>query len=82
MTYIPLDQESKVKGKAAIDVVGARLGKAGGSLIQQGLFVIGPLAVVTPYIAVTLFLIIAAWLYATKNLNAVFKKQVSLTEEK
>lgn len=80
MTYIPLDQESKVKGKAAIDVVGARLGKAGGSLIQQGLFIIGPLAIVTPYIAVTLFVIIAAWIYATKKLSAVFKQQVTLTE--
>jgi AAA family ATP:ADP antiporter len=80
MTYIPLDQESKVKGKAAIDVVGARLGKAGGSVIQQGLFMIGPLATITPYIAATLFVIIIAWIYATTRLNEVFKKQVVLTE--
>ena len=33
MAYMPLDQESKVTGKAAIDVVGARLGKSGGSMV-------------------------------------------------
>ena len=31
--YIPFDPESKVKGKAAIDVVGGRLGKSGGSFV-------------------------------------------------
>lgn len=72
MTYIPLDQESKVKGKAAIDVVGARLGKAGGSFIQQGLFFIGPLAVVTPYIAIILFVIISAWIVAAYKLGHEF----------
>lgn len=72
MTYIPLDQESKVKGKAAIDVVGSRLGKAGGSFIQQGLFFIGPLAVITPYIALIIFVIIAAWIVAAYKLGHEF----------
>jgi len=35
MSYIPLDQDSKVKGKAAIEVLGSRFGKSGGSFIQQ-----------------------------------------------
>ncbi len=73
MTYIPLDQESKVKGKAAIDVVGSRLGKAGGSLIQQMLFFFGPLVVITPYIAVVIFVIILIWIVAAYRLGHEFK---------
>lgn len=80
MAYIPLDQESKVKGKAAIDVVGARLGKSGGSFVQQALLVaFGSIAAITPYVAVILFVIIFGWIYAVKVLNKQF---VALTNEK
>ena len=73
MAYIPLDPESKVKGKAAVDVVGARLGKSGGSMIQQILLVaFGSIGAITPYIAVILFVIIFAWLLAVKILNKKF----------
>ena len=35
MAYIPLGPEAKVKGKAAVDVLGARLGRSMGSAAQQ-----------------------------------------------
>jgi AAA family ATP:ADP antiporter len=80
MAYIPLDQESKVKGKAAIDVVGARLGKSGGALINQGLILLfGSISAITPYVAVVLFLIMFVWIGAAKALGVMYNK---LTQEK
>lgn len=79
MTYIPLDEESKVKGKAAIDIVGARLGKAGSSVIQQGLFMIAPLAVMTPYIGALVAVFVAIWLFAIVKLNKEFAARTNAT---
>ena len=80
MAYIPLDDESKSKGKAAVDVVGARLGKSGGSLLQQIMFAfIGPIAVIMPYSAAIMCGIIVIWIMAVYGLN---KRFVALTGEK
>ncbi len=79
MAYIPLDQESKVKGKAAIDVVGARLGKSGGAFLYTFLFVtVGSLSAVTPIVAVVMILVIIGWIAAVKNLT---KQYTELTGE-
>ncbi|MCE2982651.1 MAG: NTP/NDP exchange transporter [Parachlamydia sp.] len=74
MAYIPLDEDSKTKGKAAVDVVGARLGKSGGSIIQMALLTLGTLATITPYIGVILMFIIAAWILAARSLSKQFTK--------
>ena len=73
MAYIPLDEDTKVKGKAAIDVVCNPLGKSGGALIQQFLIVtFGSLANSTPYLGGILMVIVLAWLAVACSLDSQF----------
>ncbi|KAG8058453.1 hypothetical protein GUJ93_ZPchr0002g25694 [Zizania palustris] len=73
MAYIPLEEDMKVKGKAAIDVVCNPLGKSGGALIQQFMILsFGSLANSTPYLGGILLVIVLAWLGAVRSLDSQF----------
>jgi AAA family ATP:ADP antiporter len=93
MAYIPLDDELKTKGKAAVDVIGGRAGKAGGAFVQSNLqIIIGTIVTASagvnivsstaPYAFVVFAVICVLWLYAVKALSkkvdeAVKKRQKS-----
>ena len=81
MAFIPLDPESKIKGKAAIDVVGSRLGKSGAGWIQAILidvFGAGSIFGITAILIPIVGFVAVGWLLAVWSLNKEFTQ---LTEE-
>ena len=79
MAYIPLDEDSKVKGKAAIDVLGSRIGKSGGSFIQQGLvFMFGNIINAAPVVSIIYYSVLLAWMGAANRLSKLFEAQTEM----
>lgn len=75
MAYIPLDQELKVKGKAAVDVIGGRLGKASGGYIAGGLLVAtaaSDILMVAPILAAVVGVVVLLWMYSVGALNKMY----------
>lgn len=73
MTYIPLPKEAKTQGKAAIDVLGARLGKSGGALAQQLLvFIFGSIVSGAPVVATLFYAVVAMWIGSINSLHPMF----------
>ncbi len=82
MAFIPLDHETKLNGKAAIDGVGSRFGKSGGSLVHQGLILVfGSLTSSASYVAVIILAVITGWITAVRSLGVRFA-DVARSEDK
>lgn len=80
LAFIPLSLESKLRGKAAIDGVGSRLGKSGGSLIYQFLLItFGTISASIPAVAVLVFIFLFAWVFCVRIVGKQFQE---LTLEK
>lgn len=80
MAFIPLSLESKLKGKAAIDGVGSRLGKSGGAMVHQSLLLIfSTIAASAQIVAALLVALISMWIWNVLILGQQFK---SLTHTK
>lgn len=83
MAYIPLDSDLKTRGKAAVDVIGARLGKAGGSYLWMGLFYLipgGDIIVCAPYAIIILAIVIVIWVMSVKKLSKLYKSKITHAE--
>jgi AAA family ATP:ADP antiporter len=72
MVYVPLDDETKTKGKAAADVLGVKLGKSFSAGIQVALLTLLPnlpYDIITRYLFVIFLIVSAVWFYTIYELN-------------
>jgi AAA family ATP:ADP antiporter len=80
MAYIPLDKDLRIKGQAAVEVIGGRFGKSGGGVIQSTFFILFPsftFVEATPYFGCIFFVIVILWLYAVKSLSKEYQAQIA-----
>lgn len=82
MAFIPLAPEHKLKGKAAIDGIGSRLGKSGGSVIHTALLLFFTnLSNSTPYVAAIILGVIVVWIVAVRALGKQFTEKTHGIEQ-
>lgn len=77
MSYIPLDNEMKTKGKAAVDIIGTKIGKSTGSIIQFLIFTLIPSAKYDDIISflATIFVgIILVWVMGVRMLATEYTR--------
>ncbi len=86
MSYIPLDQELKTKGKAVVDVIGGRLGKAAGGWTILGLFTVFSATdamEIAPYLGYFIGFVVVAWIFGvvalSRRYNALVKRREEMT---
>ncbi len=76
MSYVPLAEELKTRGKAAADMIGTKLGKSTSAFMQSMLFVIIPTATyqsVSDFLMIIFFIICIIWIWAVIELNKEYK---------
>ena len=77
MLYIPLDQELRTKGKAAVDVISPKIGKSTSGFIQSIIFTIVPMATyhsIAPGLMIIFISICLLWIYAIRKIYFEYQK--------
>ena len=85
MTYIPIEEELKSKGKAAVDVLGARFAKSGGAFIQSLIFIVFPAATYTsiaPFLMIIFTIVAVIWIMDVRVLNKEYLQYLNKVKEK
>lgn len=83
MVYIGLDEESRTKGKAAIDVVGAQSGKSVGSLLQQVLLLAsgGVISGMMPLLLLIYYGMLRGWIHSVAVLGTHYNPATHHAED-
>ena len=77
MAYVPLDDELKTKGKAAVDVIGTKVGKSFSAFLQSFIFIIMPTATyhsISIYLMAVFTIICIIWIWAVRELSKEYTK--------
>ena len=78
MSYVPLNEQLKTKGKAAADMIGVKIGKSTSAFLQSMIFVILPAATYSSISMSLMFvfvMICIVWIWAVFELNKEYKKE-------
>ena len=78
MSYIPLDEELRAKGQAVAEVIGGRIGKSSGAIIQWAMltFTVGSTLIsITTNLFATYVVTMVVWIIAVLALSKEFKKR-------
>jgi ATP:ADP antiporter, AAA family len=79
MAYIPINPQLKSKGKAAVDIIGARISRSGASLLQAMIFIVFPastyLTISDVLMSIFVFMTVI-WIISVRLLNKSYLQAI------